>query len=256
MSKLRSLPPEQLRRGVTAASGGNHGVAVAYAAARAGVPATIFVPETVSPLKAEKIRRWGAELVVTGTVWDDTNRAALAFVEEHGVAYFHPFGDPAVVAGQGTIAREVLDADPAVTTFIVAIGGGGLISGIAVAAKAARPDIRIIGVEPVGAPTLHASRAAGAVVTLPEVTTVVPTMAAKRTVPGVFEIVERLVDDLVLVTDDDLRAAARLLWMELGLAVDLSGAAAIAALMAGHITMRPNERLCALICGAGRDVIE
>lgn len=255
MSRLRSLPPDAVARGIVAASGGNHGVAVAYAAHRAGVPATVFVPEGVSPLKTLKIRRWGADLRVVGSVWDDTNAAALAFADEHQAAYFHPFADPAVVAGQGTTALEALAAVPEIDTFVVAIGGGGLISGISVVAKALHPRVRIVGVEPTGAPTLHASLAAGSVVTLPEVTTTVPTMAARRTDAAVFEIVKALVDDIVLVDDADMRRAADLLWLEMGLAADLSGAAAIAALMSGQIQVAESETVCALVCGAGSDAL-
>ncbi len=183
ISKLGTLAEAEIRRGIVTASGGNHGAAVAYAGWVAGTPTTVFVPANVSPLKARKIESWGARLEVEGAVWDDSNRAALARAERDGLTYIHPFADPAVIAGQGTIALEILADAPEVETLIVAIGGGGLISGIAVAAKALRPGIRIVGVEPEGAPTLHASVQAGRVVELEAITTRVPTMAARRTEP-------------------------------------------------------------------------
>lgn len=253
ISKLTSLSAAEVARGLVTASGGNHGAAVAYAGWVAGRPATVFVPDNVAPLKARKIKGWGATLEVAGTVWDESNRAALALAREQGLTYVHPFADPAVMAGQGTVALEILEQDRAIDTLLVAIGGGGLIAGIAVAAKALKPALRIIGVEPEGAPTLYESVRAGKVVELARITTIVPTMAARRTEPVNLELVQRHVEDIILVTDDEMRAAARLLWLEHGLAVDLSGAAALALLTSGKFHPRPGEKVCALICGAGTD---
>jgi threonine dehydratase len=256
ISKLTSLSAAEVARGLITASGGNHGAAVAYAGWVAGTPATVFVPDNVAPLKAQKIEGWGARLEVEGMVWDESNRAALAFAEREGLTYVHPFADPAVMAGQGTVALEILAEAPDVDTLLVAIGGGGLIAGIAVAAKALKPGIRIIGVEPEGAPTLHASVQAGRVVELPEITTAVPTMAARRTEAVNLELVQRHVEDILLVTDDEMRTAARLLWLEHGLAADLSGAASLALLTTGKFRPRPGAKVCALICGAGPDGLE
>ena len=252
---LLATPTDRIARGIVAASGGNHGLAVARAGALAGVPVTIFLPENVTPAKVEKLRLWGAETVVTGSVWDETNRAALAFVEETGRAYFHPFADPLVVAGQGTVALEILDQDPDVDTLLVAIGGGGLISGVAIAAKALKPAVRVIGIEAEGSPTLKRSVEAGRNVGLDAVTTSVATMACARTDERVFEIVRHKVDDIVLVSDDEMRAAARWLWFEMGLAADLSGAAALAALQTGRVALPAASRACAIVCGAGPDAL-
>jgi len=253
VSKLLSLDEAAVRRGIVTASGGNHGIAVAYAGWIAGTPTTIVTPVNVSPLKADKIRAWGATLIIEGEMFDDCARVAEGLVASKGLTYLHPFADPMVMAGQGTIALEMLAQDPDIDTILIAIGGGGLISGMAVAAKALKPSIRLVGVEPVGAPTLHASLAAGRVVTLDRVETRVPTMAARATDPMNFAIARKFVDRVVLVEDDAMLAASRHLWFETGLAADLSGAASLAALETGAYVPEPGERVCALICGAGAE---
>ena len=147
-NKLLSLTPAEVRRGIITASGGNHGLATAYAGWLGKTKTTVFLPESASPEKAKKVAGWGATVVVKGRVWDEANREALAVAEREGLTYFHPFADPVVIAGQGTTALEILDQEPEVDDFLVAIGGGGLISGVALTAKALRPDRAIIGIEP------------------------------------------------------------------------------------------------------------
>ena len=169
--------------------------------------------------------------------------------------YLHPFADPWVMAGQGTILLEVLEDLPTVDTLLVAIGGGGLISGISLAAKALRPEITIIGVEATGAPTLQASLAAGKIVELPTVNTKANTLAPRQTASVNFDIIRRCVDDIVLVTDEQMQAAASWLWVEMGVAAELSGAATIAALQSGAYQPPSGAQVCALICGAGTDGI-
>ncbi len=254
-NRLLTLDPAQLARGVVAASGGNHGLATARAGAMAGVPARIFLPANASPAKIAKLKTWGAEVEVIGQVWDEAHRAASRAASESGAFYFHPFADEEVMAGQGTVALELLDDIGSADVFIIAVGGGGLISGMATALRALRPGIRIVGVEPEGAPTLERSLAAGGVVTLPAVTTKVATMACGRTDAMVFDIVRDKVDEIVLVSDDDLERAARWLWFEMGIAADLSGAASLAALMSGTVRVSPGARVAGLVCGAGHDGI-
>jgi threonine dehydratase len=244
-----------VRRGIITASGGNHGLATAYAGWLGKTKTTVYLPESASPEKATKLADWGARVVFKGSVWDEANREALAVAEREGLTYFHPFADPVVIAGQGTTALEILEQEPDVDDFVVAIGGGGLISGIALTVKALRPAARIIGVEPTGAPTLSASLQAGRVVELPAITTSVATLAAMQTEPINLEIVQRWVEDIVLVTDDDMRETARWLWFEMGLATDLSGSAALAALRAGKFRPAPGRKVCALVCGAGSDAL-
>jgi threonine dehydratase len=252
-SRLTALTAEARGHGLVTASGGNHGIAIAYAAREAGLPATVVVPTGVHPDKAARIRAYGARLIIEGAVWDEANTIAHAIAAETGATYVHPFADPAVAAGQGTIALEILADDPGIDTLVVAIGGGGLITGIAVAAKALKPAIRIIGVEPTGAPTIAASLAADTVVTLPAVTTKVPTLAARRTDDANFALIRQHVAEVVLVEDDDLARASRHLWAEYGIAAELSGAAATAALLAGAYRPGRGERVAAIVCGAGPD---
>jgi threonine dehydratase len=253
INALFAALPDKLRRGVVTASGGNHGLAVAYAGWAAEVPATIFLPRSAATEKIAKLETWGARVVMAGEVWDDSNRAALQHAESEGLAYIHPFADPDVIAGQGTIALEILDQAPDLDTLLVSIGGGGLISGISIAAKPLKPNIRIIGVEPVGAPTLHDSLTAGRLVELTSLDTAAVTLAPRRSEPVNFAIVREVVERIVLVDDAEMRSAAQWLWREIGVAAELSGAAAVAALLSGRYQMMAGERVCAVVCGAGTD---
>ena len=253
VNKLLSLDPEAMDRGIITASGGNHGLAVAYAGWIAGKPATVYLPESAPQAKADKLRHWGAEVIFAGEVFNDAMAAALAHAEREQMAFIHPFADPLVMAGQGTIALEILEDEPEIDTVIVAIGGGGLISGICTAIKALKPSARIIGVEPEGAPTLKRSLEAGKVIELEKIETVAGTLAPGRSEQINFDIIRDSVEDVVLVSDNCMAEAARWLWFEMGLAAELSGAAAVAALLSGKITTSPDERVCAVICGAGMD---
>ena len=250
------MPSESLQRGVVTASGGNHGLAVAYASRAARVPATIFLPRSTASDKIAKFGTWGARVVISGDAWDDSNEAALKYAETEGSAYIHPFADFQVIAGQGTIGLELLEDAPELDTLLVAIGGGGLISGIAIAAKGLQPRIRIVGVEPVGAPTLHDSLAAGHLIELARLDTAAVTLAPRRSAPLNLAIIRKAVERIVLVSDPEMVAAARWLWTEAGIAAELSGAATVAALLAGRYQPSAGERVCAVVCGAGNDGFE
>ncbi|GGE04097.1 serine/threonine dehydratase [Aureimonas endophytica] len=255
-NRLLLTPAEDLPRGLATASGGNHGLAVARSGALAGVPATIFVPRTISAEKLAKLRDWGATVRLEGAVWDEANVAARAFAAETGAVYIHPFGDTSVIAGQGTVALEILEALPDLDVILVAIGGGGLVAGIASVLKALKPAVRIVGIEPVGSPTLRASLEKGAVTRLDAVTTRVATMACGKTEEIVFEIARGAISEIVLVEDEEMLEAARWLWREMGLAADLSGAAALAAIRSGRLDLPPGAKVCALVCGAGSEGIQ
>lgn len=255
VNTLLSLPDDQVARGLITASGGNHGLAVAYAARMGGTRALVYLPSSAPKDKAEKLRAWGAEVVIEGAVFDEAAAAAMARAEAEGMTFLHPFASPTVVAGQGTVGLEILEQIPDVDTVLVAIGGGGLIAGVATAIKARRPTVRVVGIEPEGAPTHHASRAAGRMVTLDAITTAAGSLAPRRTEALNFALVSAGVDDIVLVSDDSMRAAARWLWFECGIAAELGGAASVAALTTGAVTVAPGSTVCALVCGAGTDGI-
>lgn len=254
-NKLRATPNAELEHGIVTASGGNHGLAVARAGALAGVAVTVFLPRNASASKISKLQTWGANTIVTGDNWSQADSAARAFADKNAACYFHPFADPLVVAGQGTLGLEILGQDPTIDTLLVAIGGGGLIAGVACVVKALAPAIRVVGVEAMGSPTLLRSLEAGRPVTIEKLTTSVATMACPRTTEGIVKTAASTVDEIVLVDDEEMLVAARWLWFEMGLAADLSGAAAIAAIQTGRVTLGPGSRACAIVCGAGPEAL-
>ena len=253
VNKLLSLETSEVRRGLVTASGGNHGVGVAYAGWIAGAPVTVFFPRPTPRGKIERVERWGARVVLEGHVYDEANHAATTMARQDGLVYVHAFADPEVIAGQGTIGPELLADAPDIDWLVVAVGGGGLIAGIGAAVKALRPKTRIIGVEPTGAPKLYRSLEENRLVELAEVTTAAGTLAPLVSAEINFELVRQHVESIVLVTDDEMRAAARWLWLEMGIAAEMSGAAALAALRSGHVPVQAGETVCALVCGAGTD---
>jgi len=248
-----SLDDAALKRGIITASGGNHGIAVAYAGQASGVPTVVYLPERADAAVAAKIERWGGQVIIEGDLWDDAQTAALQHADRNGLTYVHPFADPAVIAGQGTVAREMLKQSPGIDVIVAGIGGGGLISGIALAAKAMKPEITIIGVEPTGAPTLRNSLNAGAVTTLDRVDTKAITLAPRASAALNLGIIRDYVDDIVLVDDAAMQAATSWLFREIGIAADLSGAAALAALHSGAVQVPADATVCAVVCGAGTD---
>lgn len=255
-NKVLTLAAAARQRGLVTASGGNHGLGVAYAGRRIGAPVHVYLPASTSASKAEKLERWGAQVIFAGEVWDDANAQAQQAAERDGMTYVHPFADPAVMAGQGTVGLEILKQSPSVDTVVVSIGGGGLISGVATALKASKAGIKVIGVEPGGAPTLTRSIEAGRIVELDAITTEANTLAPRRTEQMNLDIVRECVDEIVLVEDDDMRAAARWLWFEMGLAIELSAGAAVAALRTGAYRPSPDENICAVVCGSGTDGLQ
>lgn len=244
----RSVPPA----GVVAASGGNHGAAVAYAAKRLGMPATIFVPGITSPAKAERIRDYGATLIVGGDRYADALAASEAHVAATGAMPVHAFEQPETLLGQGTIGLE-LEADaPDVDTVLVAVGGGGLIGGIA-AWYGGRA--KVVAVESDGAPTLHAAFAAGSPVDAPTGGIAADSLAPRRIGELAFGIARRHVaPDVALVSDDEIRRAQSALWSGLRIVAEPGGAAAFAALLAGRYRPEPGERVAVLVCGANTTV--
>ena len=245
----RQAPPT----GVVAASGGNHGVAVAYAARRLGLPATIFVPEVAAPAKLERIRGYGAELVVGGAVYAEALAASEDFVARTGAMPVHAYDQPETMLGQGTVGYEIEQDAPDIDTLLVAVGGGGLIGGIA-AWYGGR--VRIVGVEPETAPTLHMALAAGFPVDAPAGGIAADSLAPRQVGALMFPIAQRFVDRVVLVPDAAIRDAQRLLWRELRLVAEPGGAAAMAALTSGRYRPASDERLAVLLCGANTGAVD
>lgn len=253
LHRLLCLAPEVAARGVVTASGGNHGLAVAYAARAIGVPAVVYLPTHTPAEKAQRMEAWGAVVIRAGEVWDDAHAAALGHAERERLTYVHPFADPEVVAGQGTIALELFEQAPDTDALIVAIGGGGLIAGVGTAARLFRPGVRVIGVEPVGAPTLYESLRADDVIELETIATKAGTLAPRRSARSTFELVKAAVDAIVLVSDEEMKDAARWLMQHARIGVELSGAAAMAAVLTKKANLAGAKHPCALVCGAGTD---
>lgn len=236
--------------GVVAASGGNHGAAVAYAAMRLGHKATIFVPEVSPAAKLQRIRGYGAELVVGGARYAEALAASEAFAQKSGALQIHAFNQEETLVGQGTLGLEIEQDLPEIDTLLVAVGGGGLIGGIA-AWFAGR--IRIIAIEPEGAPTLHRAFEAGHPVDAPAEGVAADSLAPKRVGEMMFPIAEAFVERSILVTDEAIIAAQKALWERVRIIAEPGGAAAFAALLSGRYTPAPGERIAVLVCGSNTD---
>jgi threonine dehydratase len=238
----RQLP----EAGVVAASGGNHGTAVAYAARRLGVRATIFVPEVSSPAKVERIRSYGAELTVIGERYADALAASEEWAARSGALPVHAFDSLETLLGQGTVALELARQAPALDTLLVPVGGGGLIGGIAAWCRGAP---RVIGVEPDGAPTLARALEAGRPVDAPAGSIAADSLAPRRVGELMFPLARDFISSVALVSDDAIRGAQRALWDVLRLAVEPGGATATAALLSGAYRARPGERVGVMVSG-------
>jgi threonine dehydratase len=239
---LRDVPPA----GVAAASGGNHGVAVAYAAHRLGIPARIFVPAVSSPAKIERIREL-ADLVIAGDRYADALQAAEQWAAASGAMSVHAFDQRETILGQATLALELDEQARPLDTVLVPVGGGGLIAGIAAYFAG---TVRVIGVEPDGAPTLERARAAGAPVDAPAGSIAVDALAPRRVGELVFPITQAYVDNVVLVGDDAIRRAQRALWQSARIAAEPAASVGVAALLEGAYKPAPGERVAVVISGA------
>ena len=251
--KLSRLGKEEYRRGVIAASAGNHAQGVAIAASQYQVPCTIVMPETAPLAKVMATQGYGANVVLHGFTYDDAYARCLELQEASGAAFIHAFDDPDIIAGQGTLGLEMLSDLPDADALIVPIGGGGLIAGIAIAARALRPDITIIGVQAAGASSCHASLEAGEVQTIPAITTIADGIAVKRPGALTFSIIRRLVDDVVLVNDESIISAVLFLMERSKMLVEGAGAAGVAALLSGAVRL-PGKKVLAPLTGGNIDI--
>ncbi|MBT0663519.1 threonine ammonia-lyase [Geobacter pelophilus] len=246
---MTSQPREALAKGVITASAGNHAQGVAFSADLLGVAATVFMPESTPPQKVFATRDYGAEVVLTGRTFDDAYAAAVEAGKASGALFVHPFDDPLVMAGQGTIGLEVLEEVPDLSTIIVPIGGGGLIAGIATAIRETHPHVRIIGVESTAAPSMHYSLQKGKIFTAPVTVSLADGIAVKRVGKNTFPIVRDLVDEVVLVEEEDIALAIVALLERTKLLVEGAGAVPLAALMAGKVENVSGKTVCVLSGG-------
>jgi threonine dehydratase len=252
LHNMRGLPAADRRRGVVTISSGNHAQGVAFAGLVLGIPTTVVMPENASPAKVEAARGYGARVVLHGDL-----EAAFVKLEEirrdEGLAYVHAFDDPRTVEGQGTLGLEICEDAPEFDIVVVGIGGGGLISGVAFAVKSLRPSVRVIGVEPEGAAAMRNSRAAGRPVRLERIDTIADGLAPPFVGDLNFAICRDRVEDVVLVSDDEIRAAVRVLLERCKVLAEPAGAAALAALLEGKIELPVGARVVCVVSGGNYD---
>lgn len=242
-----------LRQGVTAASAGNHAQGVAYGADLLGIPARIFMPESTPPQKVQATRDLGAEVVLTGANFDESFAAALADSQRCGTVFIHPFDDPLVMAGQGTIGLEILKELPDVETVVVPIGGGGLMAGIAMAIKTTHPQVRLVGVESSAAPSMYRAIKDHRISEVPLGLTIADGIAVKRAGQLTTPVIRKLVDEIVLVEEEEIALAIVALLERSKLLVEGAGAVSLAALLNGRLKDSPGKTVC-LLSGGNIDV--
>jgi threonine dehydratase len=243
---------EGAERGVVAASGGNHGAAVAFAAMKLGIKAHIYVPRISSPAKIDRIKQYGAEITVGGEAYADAYAASRTFAAEHGLIEVHAYDGFETLSGQGMVGLEWLEQSPGIDTLLVAVGGGGLIGGIAAAAEG---KVRIIGVEPENAATLYEATKAGHPVDVPVSGVAADSLGARRIGALCFAL-SGYIDRTVLVTDEAIVAAQKKIWDVLRVVAEPGGAAALAALLSGRYVPAPGERVGVLLCGANTTAVK
>lgn len=254
LNKLLQLTPEERERGVVTASAGNHAQAVAYHAARLGICATVVMPEFTPLIKVANTRRFGARVIQTGATLSDGMKEVCRMAEEDGMTLVHAFDDDAVISGQGTIGLELVEQVEDLRTVVVPIGGGGIISGIAVAVKTLKPSVRVIGVEAAAAASALASRKAQGIVGIESAETLADGIAVKRIGERTFPIIQEYVDDIVTVEEEEIATAVlRLLEREKTVA-EGAGAVPLAALMTGKIPVEADEAVVGILCGGNIDV--
>jgi threonine dehydratase len=249
LNKFTYLTDEQKQRGVVCSSAGNHAQGVALAAKMNGMHAVVVMAENATPSKIAATRGYGAEVILHGTIWDEANEKARQLVVERGLTYIHPFDDPQLVAGQGTLGLEIHDDLPDADVVVVPIGGGGLISGVAMALKSINPKITIIGVESSGAPGMKASVAAGHVVTLDSVDCIIDGLRVKRVGEYTHAVVSRFVDDIVTLPDADMFDAVVWVMAHCKLVVEGAAAAPVAAVLHKKIVAPAGSKVVCVLSG-------
>ena len=249
---VSSLTPEQRSKGIVTMSAGNAAAAIAYAARAVGAKVTVAMPESAPKLKVDATRGYGAEIRFAPDM--TTLRALVATLQEETGAYFlHPYDDDAMISGHGSLGLEILDEVPEADLIVVGVGGGGLISGVAVAVAAKKKGIRVIGVEPEGAPTMRTALDAGKPVALTAIKTIADGLAGPIAGTRGLDICQRLVEDVVLISDELITEGMRFLAERAKLVAEPAGAAATAALLSGKVKPRPGETVVAIVSGGNVD---
>jgi threonine dehydratase len=252
LNRILTLPADARQRGVIAASAGNHGQGVAVAAQLAGVSATIVMPSQAPLAKVSATKGYGARVILHGEVFDEAHAEALRIAEKEGLTYVHPFDDPAVMAGQGTVALEVLEAAPEVDTLVVPIGGGGLIAGMSVAAKSIKPEIRVVGVQAVGANATHLAFHDRYEGPLDSPQTIADGLLTRAPGKCTLPLIRGYVDDVVTVSDESIAETVVLLMERAKTVAEPAGAVALAALLSGTVAASGHTS-CAIISGGNVD---
>ncbi len=250
--KISTLSPEELSRGLITASAGNHAQGVAYAATKAGARSVVVMPETTPIIKVERTKGYGAEVLLHGEVYDEACDYALELAEREGMTFIHPFNDPVVATGQGTIAMEIVQELPLVDCILVPVGGGGLSCGVATFAKQYNPKIRVIGVEPAGAPSLTAALEAGDTVRLPSANTIADGTAVLEVGSKVFPYLQQNLDDVITIDDSELIVAFLDMVENHKMIVENSGLLTVAALK--HLPFK-DKRVVSIMSGGNMDII-
>ena len=252
-NKIRSLTPEEAERGVIACSAGNHAQGIALSASKLGIQSVICMPAGAPISKVEATKAYGAQVVLVPGVYDDAAREAERLQREKGYTFAHPFNDPLVIAGQGTIGLEILEQLPEVEQVVVPIGGGGLISGVAYAIKQKKPSCRIVGVQAAGAPSMYLSLNAGKPAELFSVSTIADGIAVKRPGDLTFALCREYVDEVVTVTEDEIASAILALMEEQKTVAEGAGATPVAACLFGRVSTKERKTVC-LVSGGNVDV--
>jgi threonine dehydratase len=249
LNRFAYLTAEQKQRGVICSSAGNHAQGVALAAAIYGIKAVVVMAENATPSKIEATKAYGAEVVLHGSIWDEANERCKQLVEERGLTYIHPFDDPQLIAGQGTLGLEIHEDFPEADVVVVPIGGGGLISGISMALKGLNPKVKIVGVESSGAPAMKLSVERGRLVTLDKVDCVIDGLKVKRVGEHTFEAVRHYVDGLVALPDSDIFDAMIWIMHHCKLVVEGAAAAPVAALLHGLVKAAAGSKVVCVLSG-------
>jgi len=240
------------RAGVVAASGGNHGVAIAYAAMKLRKPATIFVPSVASKTKLDRIRSYGAELIIAGDRYADSLEASEAWTTQSGAMPVHAYDGDETLLGQGTLGLELEEQDPKLDSLLVAVGGGGLLGGVAAWYQ---DRLKLISVEPMEAPTLNLALNAGRPVDSPAGGIAADSLAPRQVGKQMFPIAQKFVNSSILVSDEEIVAAQKRLWETMRVAAEPGGAAAFAGLLSGRYKPEPGERVGVIVCGGNTDKV-